>query len=240
MVLAVQAARIGGLLGLHEKLARAGITKLTTWVSHEDLAWDAQEALRGSGVPDATVTLGGKSSEPLATPDGRIVAISLEDGGAFADPRGDVSCDPKDGASRICAQLAPQTWRQRGSAGAIGIAQAPLPFWLQVLLPVKEPEVTKSVVALLALGATAARRRLRADHPRRGGRHPRGRPSHPSFGGRLPTRADKASASRRSTTARARLRYAVQGALRDGHLGADSGQQVARLWPPFRCWPARC
>jgi hypothetical protein len=58
----------------------------------------------------------------------------------------------------VCAELAPQTWRQTGVLGALGIAQAPLPFWLTIFGGVKDPELPKSLVALLILA-----RRLRGD-----------------------------------------------------------------------------
>jgi hypothetical protein len=55
----------------------------------------------------------------------------------------------------VCAALAPRAWQK---SGAIGVAQAPLPFWLTVFADVKDPELPRSVVALLLLA-----RRLRGD-----------------------------------------------------------------------------
>ena len=155
VVVSAPAAHLGGLFGLGEKIARAHLATPRTWAAPEDLPWDAAQTLRGSGVADATPTLGGTITDPKLTPDGRLVALSAQEGGAFVDPRGDVVCDSKPG---VCAQLAPQAWRQRGTAGAVGVAQAPLPFWLAVLGPVKEPQVLSSMVALLGLA-----RRLRGE-----------------------------------------------------------------------------
>jgi hypothetical protein len=160
-----QASRVGGLLGLKERVQRkAAFLPFTAWVGAEELAWDAVQALRGSAVGEATIALSGTETESRAGGDPRIVAISLLQGGSFvSDRRGDVPyfCHPRaeTGAlEMLCAQLAPQTWRQTGALGSVGIAQAPLPFWLTIFAEVKDPELAKSLVALLILA-----RRLHGD-----------------------------------------------------------------------------
>src|SRR5262249_28477684 len=119
----------------------------------------------GSAVAEAAVALTGNASESTEAQDARIVAMSLAPGGSWAaDRRGDIPyfCDPRtDGKSvfqAVCAELAPQTWRPTGALGALGVAQAPLPVWLTVFAGVKDPELPKSLVALLVLA-----RRLRGD-----------------------------------------------------------------------------
>ncbi len=160
-----QAARIAGLLGLKERVQRGAIfSPFTAWVAAEDLAWDAVQTLRGSAVSDADVALQGTETESKAGGDPRLVAVSILQGGSFvADRRGDVPyfCHPKPDSGALetlCAQLRPQTWRQTGALGSVGLAQAPLPFWLTVFAEVKEPELVKSLVALLILA-----RRLQGD-----------------------------------------------------------------------------
>jgi hypothetical protein len=159
------AARVAGLLGLKERAARGAIfPSFTAWVAAEDLAWDATQALRGSAVSDAAVAITGTQIESTAGGDPRIVAISMLQGGSLvADRRGDVAyfCHPRLDAGALegmCAQLAPQIWRQTGALGSVGVAQAPLPFWLTVFAGVKDPDVAKSLVALLILA-----RRLQGD-----------------------------------------------------------------------------
>ena len=159
------AARVGGLLGLKERVLRkAAFAPFTAWVGAEELAWDAVQTLRGSAVGEATIAVSGTETESKGGGDPRVVAISMLQGGSFvADRRGDVPyfCHPKAEAGALetlCAQLAPQTWRQTGALGSVGIAQAPLPFWLTIFAEVKDPELAKSLVALLILA-----RRLHGD-----------------------------------------------------------------------------
>jgi len=159
------AARVAGLLGLKERVARGAIfPSFTAWVAAEDLAWDATQALRGSAVSEPSVAITGTQIESSPGGDPRIVAISMLQGGSLvADRRGDVAyfCHPKldSGALEgMCAQLAPQIWRQTGALGSVGVAQAPLPFWLTVFAGVKDPDLAKSLVALLILA-----RRLQGD-----------------------------------------------------------------------------
>lgn len=164
LVVSTQAARVGGLLGVRERTFRAKLPALTAWIATDELAWDAVETLRGSAVAEATIALEDKDPESRPGGDARIVAISMAPGGGFAaDRRGDIPyfCHPKTDAGAlqtVCGQLAAQTWRQTGALGSLGIAQAPLPFWLSVFSPVKDPELARSLVALLLLS-----RRLRGD-----------------------------------------------------------------------------
>lgn len=152
------ADRVAGLLGLKERVLRHGVfAPFTAWVAAEDLAWDALQALRGSAIGDAAIALSGTDAESKPGADPRLVAISMLQGGSFAaDRRGDVPffCHPKAETGALhtmCAQLRPQTWRQTGAMGSVGLAQAPLPFWLTVFADVKDSDVAKSVVALLIL-----------------------------------------------------------------------------------------
>jgi hypothetical protein len=164
-VAAAPAGRVAGVLGLHERALRARLPNLTPWVAADELAWDAVVTLQGSAVAGAAVALTGTATESTPADDARLVALSLGPGGSWAaDRRGDIPyyCHPKtDGTSvlqAVCAELAPQTWRQTGALGALGIAQAPLPFWLTIFAGVKDSELPKSLVALLILA-----RRLKGD-----------------------------------------------------------------------------
>lgn len=160
-----QAARVAGLLGLKERVQRGVVfPSFTAWVAAEDLAWDATQALRGSAISEATVAITGTQIESTGGGDPRLVAISMLQGGSLvADRRGDIAyfCHPKldSGAlAATCAQLGPQIWRQTGALGSVGVAQAPLPFWLTVFAEVKDPDLARSLVALLILA-----RRLQGD-----------------------------------------------------------------------------
>jgi hypothetical protein len=164
-VVAAPAARVAGVLGLRERAVRARLPNIAPWIDPDELAWDAAATLRGSAVSEARLALKGNATEATPEERARLVAISLAPGGAWAaDRKGGIPylCDPvTDGTTvlqAVCAQLAPQIWRQTGVLGAVGIAEAPLPFWLAVFAGVKDPELPKSLVALLVLA-----RRLRGD-----------------------------------------------------------------------------
>jgi hypothetical protein len=164
VIAAAPAARVAGMLGLRERAARAGLPALTAWIAPEELAWDAVEVLHGTAIADATAVLSGSDAESRPAGDARVAALSLAPGGSFApDRRGEIAfaCAPKIDSrtlETVCAQGAAQQWRQTGALGAIGVAQAPYPFWLSVFAPVKDPELPKALISLLTLA-----RRLRGD-----------------------------------------------------------------------------
>src|SRR5204862_1166718 len=57
----------------------------------------------------------------------------------------------------ICIESAPHTWRPKANA-KIGLAYAPLPFWLSSVAAIHEPDALSGALALLGLA-----RRLGAD-----------------------------------------------------------------------------
>lgn len=153
VVVAAPSARIGGTLGLRELARRAGLGEISLFVPSEARGRVAREALLVAGVPDVAV----------AVPDGahvdapRIVALSLAEGGAFApDGRANAAygCSPSLGGGPrdlVCVQAWPQGWRQTGVAGAGGLAEARLPYWLSFFASVDDPSGLAAELSMLAL-----------------------------------------------------------------------------------------
>ncbi|HEX7662932.1 MAG TPA: hypothetical protein VF407_00400 [Polyangiaceae bacterium] len=149
------AAQSGGLYGMRET-ALANDVALKTWIAPEDLAWDATNALKASGITEA-VTLDVDAAGKMPIPSTRIFAISTVDG---AQVTPDVSQDtifsfcapPIDKAeSVICAEAGPQRIHATSPRGSWGAASSALPFWMAGYGGVKDPGVVPGEVALLGL-----------------------------------------------------------------------------------------
>ncbi len=161
-VLASSASRIGGLLGARECASEAGIhlTPDAIWLRDADLPWDAAALLRASALSDVTSTALGAESGP---PDERIVGLALsQDASALSEPDAVVvACDPPLGAGRglresICAHGAPIAWFNKKRA-AVGLARAPLPFWLSSLEGHREVDAIARIPELLSLARRLTR-----------------------------------------------------------------------------------
>ncbi len=157
-VLEVPATRIGGVLGMREAAADAGLAlpPSAAWISRDDLAFDAGALLRASGAADVV-------SAPLRVdpgpPDARVIALSLAPGAnVVSEPEGVArSCNPPLAPSSaaqetwaVCAQSAPVSWFERADA-AVGAARGALPVWLTVLEGHRELDAVARIPELLAL-----------------------------------------------------------------------------------------
>jgi hypothetical protein len=153
-VLVGPAARVGGLSGLHDVAARAGIELAASGVASGDHGWNAKQLLVASGIPD---TLVGVSNAPDLSSDAeaRIVAVSLDKANTVSSeaPDGVFSyCDPplENARSALCIFSGKQKWGAHAAGpGAAGIASAKLPFWLFALQGVSDPPALKLEAQLL-------------------------------------------------------------------------------------------
>jgi hypothetical protein len=161
VVLAVPAARVGGLLGTRECSEAVGLRLEpgAAWLGDEDLTWDAGTLLRSSGLSDIVESPLPRQPGP---PIPGVAALALSTGASVAtEPTGLVlACDPPlatQGLRRsLCAHAAPVAWWRTGDAPA-SEARAPLPFWLSPLEPRHEPDAVARIPELLALARRLAR-----------------------------------------------------------------------------------
>jgi hypothetical protein len=156
---------IGGLIGVREASLQAGLPAPATWIRAEDLAWDARETARASGIPEAA-TIDYSAAVPAKSPvhDARIVALSTIDGATVLPDTGPdlvfSTCLLELGKApqNFCVQASPQRWRDTSTRGRAAGAEANLPYWLAVFAPLHDPELVRVEAQLLAL----ARRLTRA------------------------------------------------------------------------------
>jgi len=151
---------VAGTLGLRERVARAGLGDPPIWVKPTELGWDAGAPLVASGVAPADITLA-KDARPVA----RAHAISLTLGSAHVMPEPDeidrylcapaLDLSPRDA---LCVQSSPLGWRVKAGEVA-GIAEAPLPFWMDILTRVEDRRGFAVELQLLTLS-----RHLLAQH----------------------------------------------------------------------------
>jgi len=151
---------VAGTLGLRELVARAGLGDPPIWVKPTELGWDASAPLVASGVAPADITLG-TGARPVAN----AHAIALTLGSAHVMPEPDeidrylctpaLDASPKDA---LCVQSSPLGWRVKAGEAA-GIAEAPLPFWMDVLTRVEDRRGFAVELQLLTLS-----RHLLAQH----------------------------------------------------------------------------
>lgn len=161
-VLAVPAARIGGLSGLREAAESAGLPLDASTVSGADRGWNARQLLLSSAIPETLITVA-NAPNLGADPEARIVALSMEKPNTLvADTPPDVFsfCEPPlaTALTTVCVFSGTQKWRVDGVDVEAGIARAKLPFWLFGLQGVSEPAALKLETQLVALA-----RRLRRD-----------------------------------------------------------------------------
>lgn len=161
-VLTVPSKRVGGMMGVIDAAAAAGVDRVATWTRPDDRAADAADALRASFVADVVAspdgTLGATGAQEK-----RVVAVSREPDAEVivTSPAGAYYlCSPPldPGVTHaLCIESAPHSWRPRGGA-KIGVASAPMPFWMSSFAPIHEPDALNGALTLLALA-----RRLGAD-----------------------------------------------------------------------------
>jgi hypothetical protein len=149
-VLAASPDRLGGMLGLQDVMASAGLTDLTPWEAEADLGWDATTILQASGVSARDIRV---SNESLHS---QLVAFTMGSG-TFAPDTADLSayaCAPPLGPtvrSALCMQASPLAWHPHGGVGSGAMAQGPVPFWMQIYNQVTDRDVLKAEVLLVSL-----------------------------------------------------------------------------------------
>jgi hypothetical protein len=154
-VVSVASVKVGGMLGLLDAATRAGMKDVASHVRPADRGNDAADALRASGIADVVVAPDAVAPQTKSN-ERRIVAISRE-------PLAELVIDEPAGAyylcsppldtgetHAICIESAPHQWRPRGSA-VVGIAYAPLPFWLSSFSAIQEPDALNGALALISL-----------------------------------------------------------------------------------------
>jgi len=161
-VLIAPAARVGGLAGVREMTARAGMTLGAATVPAGDRGWSAKQVLLASAIPESLITLA-NAPDLGGDPEARIVAVSVErpktlvaetppDVFSFCEPQLDTAF------ATVCAFSGPQKWRVDGADVVAGVARAKHPFWLFGLQGVNEPMALKMETQLVNLA-----RRLRRE-----------------------------------------------------------------------------
>jgi hypothetical protein len=162
-IIAAPSSRVGGVLGLREAAARAGIASLATWTRSDDHAADAADTLRASALPNVAVSPDA-TAPATGAQDKRIVALVREPGAVveITPPAGGYHlCLPPldaDVTHALCIESSPHAWRAKDGT-KVGLAYAPLPFWLAPFATIHEPDALSGVLALLGvarrLGASA-------------------------------------------------------------------------------------
>ncbi len=154
------ASRVGGTVGLAEALARTRVPSLAAaplWAAPTERGWDASVALLASGVLAADITIA-TDARPVTR--ARVVSLSTS-GVAVAPEPGTperYSCLPPLDARRstVCVQSAPVGWRP-GAGDRVGVAAAPLPFWMDLMSRVDDRAGLVTEAKLLELSRQLAR-----------------------------------------------------------------------------------
>ena len=159
--LVAPAASVGGLLGLREVGAAAGLPLSAGAVPAADRAWDAKQLLLASAIPEVTISAAAAPDVPFDA-DARIVALSFETPGALsADlaPPVHSTCEPaldpttlKTTRESVCVFSGPQKWRTGSGGDATGgLARSKYPFWLYTMQGINDPAALAALAKLLKL-----------------------------------------------------------------------------------------
>jgi len=155
------AAKVGGLRGVREIGAAAGVRFASLAVQPTDRGWDASMTLAASAVPEVTAAT---APDVPRAPEARVVALSFGAPNALsADAESEVFsyCDPSLDASTlesVCVFSGRHQWSLAAADKVGGLARAKLPYWLSTFAGVGDPVALKGEVELLALA-----RRLRRE-----------------------------------------------------------------------------
>jgi hypothetical protein len=159
-VVTIASAKIGGMLGVREALARAKLADAAAWVAPSARGDEAADALRASLMTDIVVAPDGIAPK-VASTDRRIVSVSRESTTELAidAPAGGyyLCAPPLDPGvtNAVCVESAPHEWRARGGA-KIGIAYAPAPFWLASFSTIDAPAALSGALDLILLARRLA------------------------------------------------------------------------------------
>ena len=154
-VLAAPSKRVGGMLGLRDAASAAGMKSLATWTRPDDRGADAADALRAAFVADVVLSPDGNAA-PTGAQDKRVVSISREPDTEIvvtSPPGAYYLCSPPldPGVTHaICIESSPHMWRPRTGA-KVGLAYAPLPFWMSSFATMHEPDALSGALALVGV-----------------------------------------------------------------------------------------
>jgi hypothetical protein len=153
-------APLGGTLGLRERAHGLALGEIPTWVAPTERAWDASAPLLLSAipVPDITVTA---DSRPVSH--ARVVSLTIGTGhvAPVPDELDRYLCIPsleQSPPASLCVQSLALGWKPSGPE-VVGIAESPLPFWMDVMSQVEDRHGLEVEQKLLALS-----RKLAAQH----------------------------------------------------------------------------
>jgi hypothetical protein len=153
--MAAPSGRVGGVRGMRDAAARVGLASLATWTRAEDRAADAADLLRASALPNVVLSPDG-NAPATGTQERRIVALSREPGAPIevTPPAGGYNlCSPPldaDVTHALCIESSPHGWHAKDGT-KVGLAYAPLPFWLAPFAATHEPDALNGVLGLLAV-----------------------------------------------------------------------------------------
>jgi len=156
-IVSAPSKRIGGLVGLREVAARAGL-EMTTWVRDEERSELAADALRASLVPDPT-SAGSQTIEAQQTKDARVLAFNTQTKETFSSSEADFRCAPALGEpDSVCVQLRALTWRAPPPGVVCGAAYGTLPFWMSALADAHDAAAVDAELALVGFARKMSQR----------------------------------------------------------------------------------
>lgn len=163
VVYGLGATAAGGTLGLRELAGHAGLGDVPLWVSPGERGWDASAPLLASGVAPVDITLPTDDRPVLHT---RVVSLTLV--GGHVKPKPDeidrYACAPSLEPSlpgALCVQSTPLGWETAPGERA-GIAESPLPFWMDLMTRVEDRAGLAAELQLLALSRKLSRQHYEA------------------------------------------------------------------------------
>ncbi len=157
------AGPLGGTLGLRERSPALGLGDLPVWVAPTERAWDASAPLYMSGIPTADITIPGDSRPVLHS---RVVSLTIGSGHItpVPDELDRYLCTPsleQNPPSALCVQSLALGWKPTGPE-VVGIAESPLPFWMDVMSQVEDRHGLEVEQKLLSLSRRLAAQRFEA------------------------------------------------------------------------------
>jgi hypothetical protein len=160
VVYKTDATKLGGTLGLRENASGYGLGDVPTWVPASERGWDASGPLLLSGVPQADISF---PTDGRALSQMRLVSLMLGSGhiAPVPDEKDRYLCVPpldKNPSDALCVQSTGLGWKA-APGDPPGVAESPLPFWMDVMTQVEDHAGLVIEQQLLTLS-----RRLAAQH----------------------------------------------------------------------------
>lgn len=156
-IASVPSKRIGGLIGLREIAARAGVS-MSTWVRDEERGEIAADALRASVVPDPTA-VACQTIEAAQAKDARVFVFSSATHESFTSSEADFRCAPALGEpDALCVELRALTWHAPPPGVVCGAAYGSLPFWMSALAESHDAAAVDAELALVGFARKMSQR----------------------------------------------------------------------------------